>query len=124
MKEPLVSSPSHEAAFAEVFTVHEPAIRAYCLRRLPTWSADDAVADTFLTVWRKRDEAPCGDEQRLWLYGVARNVVRNAKRSAERSRRLTRRLAREPATHQDGPEVIVVRNAEETELLAAIGRLR
>ena len=104
--------------------MYESAIRAYCLRRLPVSYADDAVAETFLTVWRKRDEAPAGDEQRLWLYGIARNVVRNARRSAERSQRLTRRIAREPHTHQEGPEVLVVRRAEERDLHTAIGRLR
>jgi RNA polymerase sigma factor (sigma-70 family) len=120
----LVSSPTHDTAFREVFDVYEPAIRAYCLRRLPASQADDAVAETFLAVWRKRHEAPTGDEQRLWLYGIARNVVRNARRSARRSQRLTRRVAREPRAHQESPEVIVVRNAAETELLAAIGQLR
>jgi len=104
--------------------MYEPAIRAYCLRRLPVSQADDAVADTFLTVWRKRHEAPAGDEQRLWLYGIARNVVRNARRSAHRSQRLTKRIAREPGAHQESPEVIVVRNAQETDLLAAIDQLR
>ena len=104
--------------------MYEPAIRAYCLRRLPVSHADDAVAETFLTVWRKRDEVPAGDEQRLWMYGIARNVVRNARRSAERSQRLTRRIAREPYAHQESPEVVVVRSAEETDLRAAIGRLR
>ncbi len=111
MKEALVSSPTHDMAFRSVFDMYEPAIRAYCLRRLPVSYADDAVAETFLTVWRKRDQAPAGDEQRLWLYGIARNIVRNARRSAERSQRLTRRIAREPRTHQEGPEVVVVRSS-------------
>jgi RNA polymerase sigma-70 factor (ECF subfamily) len=107
-----------------MFDVYEPAIRAYCLRRLPALYADDAVADTFLTVWRKIQRMPGGDERRLWLYGIARNVVRNAKRSAERSRRLTRRIAREPGSHQESPETVVVRNGAETDLLAAIDQLR
>ena len=123
-REAVVSNPTHDAAFRELFDVHEPAIRAYCLRRLPAWYADDAVADTFLIVWRKRGDAPKGDGRRLWLYGIARNVVRNARRSAERSGRLTKRIAREPAAYQESPEVVVVRNADETELLAAIERLR
>jgi len=123
-KEALMSSPTHDAEFREVFDMYEPAIRAYCLRRLPASQSDDAVADTFLAVWRKRHEAPAGDEQRLWLYGIAGNVVRNARRSAHRSQRLTQRIAREPGAHQESPEVIVVRNAQETDLLAAIARLR
>ncbi|MCL1595710.1 MAG: sigma-70 family RNA polymerase sigma factor [Actinomycetia bacterium] len=119
-----MSSHAHEAAFREMFDTYETSIRAYCLRRLPASHVDDAVADTFLTVWRRRHDAPQGDELRLWLYGVARNVVRNDRRSTERSRRLRNRIIREPIAYQESPEVVVVRNAEERYLLAAIARLR
>ena len=119
-----VSSQAYEVAFRATFEAHEPSIRAYCLRRLPPSHVDDAVADTFLIVWRRRHDAPPQAELRLWLYGVAGNVVRNARRSAERSRRLRNRIIQEPVAYEESPEVVVVRNAEERDLLAAIARLR
>ena len=77
-------SPSQDEAFRAMFDSYHTAIQAYCWRRLDAAAADDAAADTFLTAWRRINDAPAASEQRLWLYGIARNVVRNAKRSAHR----------------------------------------
>ena len=117
-------SPSQRAAFREVFDSHQHALRAYCFRRLPASQADDAVAEVFLVVWRRLDEAPSGSECRLWLYGIARNVIRNSRRSSDRSRRLRDRLSREPRRDADSPEVVVLRSAEEERLREALDRLR
>ena len=119
-----MSSPSQRAAFREVFDSHQQAIRAYCFRRLPTSQADDAVAEVFLVVWRRLDEVPSGSACRLWLYGIARNVIRNSRRSMDRSRRLKDRVSREPRRNVDSPEVLVVRSAEDERLRAALDRLR
>ena len=51
---------------------------AYARRRVDAAIADEVVADTFLTAWRRRADIPDGAE-RLWLFGVARNMIRNAK---------------------------------------------
>ncbi|WP_428122492.1 RNA polymerase sigma factor [Candidatus Poriferisodalis sp.] len=64
---------------------------AYARRRVDRATADEVVAETFLTAWRRRDDVPDGSE-RLWLFGVARNVVRNASRSNRRRRAAQDRL--------------------------------
>jgi RNA polymerase sigma-70 factor (ECF subfamily) len=68
-------------------------ILGYALRRTPT--ADDAadvVAETFLVLWRRLDQAPTGAETRPWLYGIARRVLSNGQRSERRRTRLSGRL--------------------------------
>ena len=117
-------SPSQDEAFRAMFDSYHTAIQAYCWRRLDAAAADDAAADTFLTAWRRINDAPDGLEQRLWLYGIARNVVRNAKRSAHRRARLDSRMSREPRRSADGPETITLRNQDELERFAAVEELR
>ena len=119
-----VQLPSESAAFQAVFDAHQQALRAYCLRRLPVSHADDAVAEVFLVVWRRLDEAPAGSECRLWLYGIARNVIRNSRRSMDRFRRLKDRVSRQPRHHLESPEVVMVRNADAERLHGALDRLR
>jgi RNA polymerase sigma-70 factor (ECF subfamily) len=95
----------------------------YCSRRLHRDEVADAVAEVFLVAWRKIDEAPDTDEALLWLYGVARNVVRNMRRSTRRRHRLQLKAASVGEPDSPGPEMLVVRRAEDRELLAAVARL-
>jgi RNA polymerase sigma-70 factor (ECF subfamily) len=107
-----------------VFDAHQQAVRAYCSRRLPVSHADDAVAEVFLAYWRRLDEAPAEPECRLWLYGIARNVVRNSRRSIDRFSRLKDRASRQPRLFMESPEVVVVRSAEEERLRDVLNLLR
>lgn len=80
-------------AFRRLYTSHFDALLAYALRRVATPAdAADVVADTFLVAWRRRGHVPQGDEARLWLYGVARNVLTNQQRGDRRRDRLGERL--------------------------------
>jgi RNA polymerase sigma-70 factor (ECF subfamily) len=99
-------------------------MRNYCLRRLPASEVGDAVAEVFLVVWRRIGSAPEGDEARLWLYGIARNVVRNASRSLRRRARLNGRLRLNRGTHEPGPETLVIRRSEDAAVLRALAELR
>ncbi|MGH8915873.1 MAG: RNA polymerase sigma factor, partial [Acidimicrobiia bacterium] len=83
----------HEERFRLLFDGHLNDLRAYCRRRLAPDEVDDAVAEVFVVAWRKLEKVPPGNEARLWLYGVARNVVRNQTRSSRRRLRLGMRLA-------------------------------
>jgi RNA polymerase sigma-70 factor, ECF subfamily len=73
-------------------------IYAYATRALaPDQSEiDDVVAEIYLVVWRRIDELPLSPQDRLWLFGVARNVVRNTKRSTNRRLLLVHRLHHQP----------------------------
>jgi RNA polymerase sigma-70 factor (ECF subfamily) len=55
--------------------------------------AADLVSETLLTAWRVRKRMPEEPEAaRMWLFGVARNVLSSHKRSNRRRERLTAKL--------------------------------
>ena len=85
---------------------------------------DDVAADVFMTVWRRIDDAPHGDELLPWLYRVAYLSLSNRWRSAGRQKRLREKLAEtghEPSAIVH--EQVVVRQ-ELQEVLTAARRLR
>jgi len=81
--------PDHLDRFRDLYGSHFDAILSYASRRVDRpEDAADIVADTFLVAWRRRSHLPPGDEARLWLYGVARNVLANHRRGDRRRDRL------------------------------------
>ena len=107
--------------FRGVYSETYRPLLAYARRRVDDATADEVVADTFLTAWRRRDEVPDGSE-RLWLFGVARNMIRNATRSSRRRQAAQNRLrlATPPeAAHPVEPEI----DARSTLLRTALGDL-
>lgn len=120
----MAATQPQEAHFRRLFDLHRAAIQGYCFRRLPASDANDAVAEVFLVAWRRISDAPNGDGELPWLYGIGRNVVANAMRSARRSVRLRVRLASTSPQYDAGPELITVRNMEESDALDALARLR
>ena len=84
--------PDRRQRFEALFAAHHAAVRSYVIRRAGGGVAvDDAVADTFLVVWRRLNEVP--DAPLPWLLGVARRVLADQHRSARRRRSLSQRLA-------------------------------
>jgi RNA polymerase sigma-70 factor (ECF subfamily) len=81
-----------DALFTDLYRRHYRPIRDFCRRRVAGDLVDDAVADTFLTAWRRLEDVPTGDEALLWLYGVAYRVIGHQWRSTARRRRLEDRL--------------------------------
>ena len=81
-----------DAVFAELYRRCYRPVRHFCRRRLADDLVDDAVAETFLTAWRRLDEVPTGDQAIVWLYRVAYRVVGHRSRGALRGRRLEVRL--------------------------------
>jgi RNA polymerase sigma-70 factor (ECF subfamily) len=90
--------------FAELYRRYFGPIRAFCRRRLASDLVDDAVAEVFVTAWRRLDAVPAGDAALVWLYGVAYREVGHQWRSTARRRRLHARLVsvvRRPASAAD-----------------------
>ena len=84
--------------FGALFRELSPDIIAYCRWRARCRSdAQDAVAEVFLTAWRRLDEVPEGEAARVWLYATARRVMANQRRATDRRARLRERLAAIPA---------------------------
>jgi RNA polymerase sigma factor (sigma-70 family) len=114
----------NEAEFKAMYGLHFESVARYCLRRLPEQTAQDAVSEVFLTAWRRFDAMPVGDESLPWLYGVAKNVVRNANRSRHRTSRLSAKFMAQPHYPEPSPELQIVRNEEDTELVVALESLK
>ena len=91
--------------FAEVYERNCGPVLGYALRRTGNGEdAADVVAETFLTAWRRIDDVPEGDAARLWLYGVARNVLANHRRGERRRSELGDRLRQDLAGAHADPE--------------------
>jgi RNA polymerase sigma factor (sigma-70 family) len=84
--------PGDDGLFAELYRRHYRPIRDFCRRRVASDLVDDAVAETFLTAWRRFDDVPAGDEALVWLYRVAFRVIGHQWRSMARRRRLELRM--------------------------------
>lgn len=62
--------------FLRSFTAHEPAIRAFVRRLLPTRAdADDVMQEASVVLWEKFDSFREGADFRAWAFGVARLEV-------------------------------------------------
>ena len=85
-----------DTRFRQLFEQTREDLLAYAIRR--TTSREDAadiVAETYLIAWRKIDSLPKGDKRRLWLFGVARNVLRRGASHEQALRSVVDRLASE-----------------------------
>lgn len=80
-------------AWVRVIDDTAPDLLAYFRRRLPAEDAADAVAEVMAIAWRRRGAVPEDPHQaRMWLFGVARNVLLQSMRSTIRQRELSARL--------------------------------
>ena len=118
----LISSESERARrFDALLAAYSTDIVSYCGWRAPSASdAQDAVAEVFLTAWRRLDQLPEGDAARVWLYATARRVIANQRRSSRRRVALQERLALEAAARPQEPPSP---DGEETLVHAALRRL-
>jgi RNA polymerase sigma-70 factor (ECF subfamily) len=109
--------------FRDIYGAYQRHVLAYFLRRTDATSARDCAAETFLVAWRRIDDVPAGDRTLPWLYGVSRRVLANQRRSRDRYIALGQKLTvgRDP---NPSPEVVVLRRAEDKEMLDAVARLR
>lgn len=104
------------AGFEALYTASFKHILGYALRRCDCpEDAADVVAETFAIAWRRMDVIPPGDQARLWLYRVARNVLANHRRGVARRQGLSNALAAEVAG-------LYERSAEDNADLSAVNR--
>ena len=82
------------AGFGALYQQTRTDVQAYLLRRCATAEdAADCLAETYMVAWERRDRIPEGDQARLWLFGVARNMLRRAHHRREGLQSATRALA-------------------------------
>jgi RNA polymerase sigma-70 factor (ECF subfamily) len=115
-----VSSESRRERFQAIADeVFEP-LQRYLGRRALASDAEDALADTMLTVWRRVDDAP--HERVLpWCYGIARRTLANQRRSQRRHLRLLQRIESEPRLTSTPDPADAGPDPELTTSLAALG---
>jgi RNA polymerase sigma-70 factor (ECF subfamily) len=87
-----------ERRFEALYTAHYQAIAGYVLRRVAAHEADDVIAQVFTVAWRRFDHVPPPPDDRLWLFGVARNSVSDQRRSERRRLHLRARLSQDAVT--------------------------
>jgi RNA polymerase sigma-70 factor (ECF subfamily) len=103
--------------FEDLFARTRADLLGYLLRRAGNAEdAADLLAETYLIAWRKLDYVPPGAQARLWLFGVARNLLmRGASRRRSADALLERlasklRTAQRPAEAADGADGKLVRD--------------
>jgi RNA polymerase sigma factor (sigma-70 family) len=65
----------------------------YLERRVGAQDAADVLGELMVVAWRRASDVPTDAEQaRMWLFGIARNLVNNSERSERRQWRLADKL--------------------------------
>jgi RNA polymerase sigma factor (sigma-70 family) len=92
----------------------------YFERRVGLDDAPDALSETMTTAWRRESSMPASDDEaRLWLFGIARNVVLNVSRGHRRQNLLAERL-RETVDRHDA---VASPSDENLDVRAALDKL-
>jgi RNA polymerase sigma-70 factor (ECF subfamily) len=108
--------------FDALFAEWAADIVAYCgWRAASATDAQDAVAEVFLTAWRRLDDVPDGEAARIWLYATARRVLANQRRSSARRQALQERLASEAVTRPAEAQPVAREDALVHEALGRLG---
>jgi RNA polymerase sigma factor (sigma-70 family) len=112
--------------FAVLFDRHAPVIHRYAARRVGAEAADDLVADTFLTAFRKRRRYDLThSDARPWLYGIATNLVGQHRRDELRQYRIQRAALADldAPGHAEQVAASVTAHAMRGDLMAALAGL-
>jgi RNA polymerase sigma-70 factor (ECF subfamily) len=121
------------SAFEVLFHRHNRMVACHCRRRLSRGVPDDvavrcedAVAETFLHAWRRRESIAVEDSLLPWLLTTATHCCENIVRAERRRGRLCLQLARQPEPPSADDQPADVATAAELAARAkwAIGRLR
>lgn len=87
---------SPDADFEDLFRRTRIDLLRYLTRRTRSpEEAADLLAETYLVAWRRLEAIPAGDEARLWLFGVARNLLKKGASRSRAAELLVERLALE-----------------------------
>lgn len=117
---PPVSVDPTSVGLETVLHENQGALLGYFQRRIP--NAEDAVeayGELLLTAWRIRRRMPKDPlNARMWLYGVARNIVRSEKRALARHSDAVKQLCAQASI-----DVAAVPDGEHADLRDAIAAL-
>lgn len=126
-----MSNPEKGDFFDQVVSANRVALLSYFQRRLNNPAdAAEAFGELLLTAWRSRRGMPSEEvAARMWLYGVARNILRNTHRALARRSAAVQQFIEQlamstpPATvplHEELREAISALPAEDAELVRLV----
>jgi RNA polymerase sigma factor (sigma-70 family) len=93
--------------FEQLFQETRDSLSAYLVSRCnEPGLAADLFSETYLIAWQKLNSIPPGDQAKLWLFGVARNLMLKGFRQRRVADALVERLAGElRRAHVEHPRV-------------------
>ncbi|MCG5212793.1 RNA polymerase sigma factor [Streptosporangium sp. KLBMP 9127] len=112
--------------FGAIFNTYFGEIHRFAVQRLGADHAEDIVAETFLTAFRKRARYdPSRATVRTWLYGIATNLIGKHRRLEVRTLRALGRYGHDPDApgHDDRVAAVVSAEVLRPSLAAAIAGL-
>ncbi|GAA1012003.1 DNA-directed RNA polymerase sigma-70 factor [Acrocarpospora pleiomorpha] len=112
--------------FSVIFDAYFAEIHRYVTQRLGPDSAEDVVAETFLTAFRKRARYdPSRASVRVWLYGIASNLIRRHHRTEVRTLRALGRHGPDPdfPGHEDEVSAQVSAESLRPDIATAVAEL-
>lgn len=113
-----MTSEEAQAAFPQLVTEHQQALRAFLRRICGDWAAaDDLAQETFVTAWSRLGRLGPEANVRAWLCGIGYRKHLTAQRSERRSR------ARERAYTADQAPLSALAAEERITLEAALAAL-
>ena len=95
----------NDAHLDDVLRANSSDLLAYFARRVPIPAdAADLLSEVMIVAWKRQGSIPTDDQDaRMWMFGIARNVLRNHHRSSRRRIAVTERLRLELAAVQPTP---------------------
>ncbi|MFD0683632.1 RNA polymerase sigma factor [Actinomadura fibrosa] len=112
--------------FTAVYDRHFAGVHRYVAGRLGPQAADDVVAETFLSAFRRRASFdPAKGQVRPWLFGIATNLVAQHRRAETRRYRALARVAPAPddGGHEDRVAATVTAERMQPRLASALAAL-
>lgn len=89
-----MAAPDAADRIGVVIETNSPDLLAFFLRRVETAEdAADLLGEALLVIWRRADTIPAeDDEARMWMFGIARNLVATHGRTTRRRSALQDKL--------------------------------
>ncbi len=91
-------SSSREARFEDLYRSTATDLLAFLTRRASDpEEATDLLAEVYLVAWRRLDKVPTDDGARLWLFGIARNLLMKDSQRQQSHQAIVRNVTQELA---------------------------